>query len=1116
MASVFGGITGISALALPLILSLRTGSGAAADPPPPSAQAVPEWVVDRDEAEQVVAAVCRRGGRRSGSAAVGITTGLQGAGGFGKTMLARVACAHPKVRRHFKGRVYVVTIGRDVRGRAAIAARVAETIRFVTGDTLEVGHDPEQAGDHLGRLLAQRPRTLLVIDDVWEPEQLEPFLRGAQDRCVRLVTTRTPAVLPPATTRVTVDRMSSKQARAVLTHDLQPAPPNDVVNALLKQTGQWALLLRMVNQVIATQAATGADTAEAAWTVVDRLRALGPAGQDPDAPLDLDDQQRRNTAVRASIQAATSLLPPGGERRFTELGIFAEDEAVPLPLVAMLWQATDGLNESRARALCKQMADLSLLTLTTDVPGGALALHDVVRDYLRAELATDLTTVNAALVDAVAAPLPPDDDTGTAWWHTHIGYLQDHLIEHLIDAGRATQAEAVAGHFHWVRARLHQRGSTAPWRDLDRIDTPASRSLARNLARAAHLLSPTTPPHALDVVLLSRVTEAPHWHRTATLPSDVPALIDRWPPPDLPDPALIRTLTSHTGPVRAAAVSPDGTWLATTSTDQTVRIWDPTTGTEVRTLTGHTHAVRAVAVSPDGSWLATHGDGTVRIWDPTTGTEVRTLTSHTRAVRAVAVSPDGTWLATTDGGQTVRIWDPTTGTEVRTLSGHTGHVYSVAVSPDGTWLATTDGGQTVRIWDPTTGTEVRTLSGHTGHVYSVAVSPDGTWLATTSTDQTVRIWDPTTGTEVRTLTGHTGHVFSVKFSPDGTWLATGDIDGRVRIWDPTTGTEVRTLHTGLVPAMVSVSPDGTWLATSDGDGTVRIWDPTTGTEVRTLTSHTGPVSVRFSPDRTWLATTDGDGTMRIWDPTTGTGVRTLTGHTHAVRAVAVSPDGTWLATGDTDGRVRIWDPTTGTGVRTLTGHTHAVHAVEFSPDGTWLATGDDDGRVRIWDPTTGTEVRTLHTGLVPAMVSVSPDGTWLATTSTDLTVRIWDPTTGTEVRTLTSHTHAVHAVEFSPDGTWLATGDDDGTVRIWDPTTGTEVRTLTGHTHAVHAVAVSPDGTWLATTSTDQTVRIWDPTTGTAVAMMRTDSRLTTCSWNPDGQALFVGGPAGLFGYDLR
>src|SRR5206468_110956 len=93
--------------------------------------------------------------------------------------------------------------------------------------------------------------------------------------------------------------------------------------------------------------------------------------------------------------------------------------------------------------------------------------------------------------------------------------------------------------------------------------------------------------------------------------------------PDLPHPALVRVLAGHTGVVVAMAVAPDGSWLATSSSDPLggsrggeVRIWDPRTGQTRHTLTGHTRGVGAMAVAPDGSWLATTGSnkGEVRIW----------------------------------------------------------------------------------------------------------------------------------------------------------------------------------------------------------------------------------------------------------------------------------------------------------------------------------------------------------------------------------------------------------------------------------------------------------------------------------------------------------------------
>jgi len=51
-----------------------------------------------------------------------------------------------------------------------------------------------------------------------------------------------------------------------------------------------------------------------------------------------------------------------------------------------------------------------------------------------------------------------------------------------------------------------------------------------------------------------------------------------------------------------------------------VRIWDAATGQQQALLAGHDSLVRAVAVAPDGSWLASVGghDGTVRIWDAAT------------------------------------------------------------------------------------------------------------------------------------------------------------------------------------------------------------------------------------------------------------------------------------------------------------------------------------------------------------------------------------------------------------------------------------------------------------------------------------------------------------------
>ncbi len=1123
-------------------------------PQPPPAPQLPRWTIARPrELAHVVAAVCEQPGET-----VGITTGLEGAGGFGKSTLARMACADERVCQHFDGRIYIVTIGRDVRERAAIATKVVETIRFITGHSTTYT-DPAMAGDELGRLLDQHPqqRTLLVLDDVWDPAQLDPFLRGGK-RCVRLVTTRTPAVLPDGAARVQVDQMTRDQALTVLSQDL-PSLPDHLARGLITATGRWPLLLRLANRWIADQVDAGAEITTAAEHLLTLLGEQGPAAVDRlRAQPDPADPTQRAKLVRATVQAATGLLAAVERQCLAELAIFAEGEPLPVLTAARLWQATAGLNEPRARGLCHDLNSLSLVTVDPE-GGGSVILHDVIRDYLRHELGCDrITQLNAALMDAVAAGLPAAEPLSggasgarAAWWtlaenpgSTADAYLADHAVSHLLAAGRTDEAEALACDLHWVEARLHQHGPTAPWSDCARIPTTTAARRAHDLAQAAHLLAPTVPGHALTAVLHSRLGPLRGWadqvdarQRQITQP----VLRNRWSPPDLPHPALRRVLACrHT--VHSVMLAPDGSWLATLEDGGRIRVWDADTGARTAVLTGPPGTITSVAVAPDGTWLATGDDsGTVRIWDRDSGAQIAVLTGHPGPITNIVPAPDGTWLATVGAKDaTARIWDPDTGSQTAVLTGPGERtVTAVAVAPDGTWLATGDDSGTVRIWDPDTGTQSASLTGPTSWINALAIAPDGAWLAAGHNDGTVRIWDSGSRRQRAALTGHETrinfyfHDVDIAIAPDGMWLATtAGFDPIVRIWNPVTGTQIATLAgpAHSIVTAIAVAPDGTWLATGDDSGTVRIWDPDTGSQTAALTGHVGEVrGAVVAPDGTWLATVGAkDATVRLWDPTVGSQT-TLTrhpGHQAPLTAVAVAPDGTWFVTvGDSPGEtgrfdldrgadVRIWDVAAGTQIAHLVGHTGAVTAVAVAPDGTWLATADENfvERVRIWDPVTGAQTRTL-TGpseRTVTAVAISPDGTWLVTACTGLKgamLSIWDLATGARSARIDLPC-PVTTVVVAPDGTWLATADaKKGTVRLWDLATGTQTSALTANISGAgrtQSLTISPDGVWLATVDAKTgTVRIWDSATGAQTNAFRSKiGRVTAATIGPDGTRL--------------
>ncbi|TFK97743.1 hypothetical protein BDV98DRAFT_607426 [Pterulicium gracile] len=562
-------------------------------------------------------------------------------------------------------------------------------------------------------------------------------------------------------------------------------------------------------------------------------------------------------------------------------------------------------------------------------------------------------------------------------------------------------------------------------------------------------------------------------------------------------------------PVFSVAFSPDGTRVVSGSWDNSLRIWDTSTGEEKHKLDGHTESVYSVAFSSDGTRVVSGScDNSLRIWDASTGEEKHKLNGHTSAVNSVAFSLDGTQVVSGSRDNSLRIWNASTGEEKHKLNGHTGAVYSVAFSSDGTQVVSGSYDNSLRIWDTLTGEEKHKLDGHTESVFSVAFSPDGTQVVSGSWNNSLRIWDALIGKEQHKLNGHTEQVNSVAFSPDGTRVVSGSRDNSLRIWDTLTGEEKHKLdgHKGAVYS-VAFSPDGTQVVSGSYDNSLRIWDTLTGEEKHKLDGHTESVySVAFSPDGTQVVSGSLDASVRIWDTSTGEEKHKLNGHTSAVNSVAFLPDGTRVASGSDDKSVRIWDISTGEEKHKLEGHTEAVASVAFSPDGARVASGAHNKSVRIWDTSTGKEKHKLegHTEAVASVaflpdgtrvasgahdksvvdsrpvysVAFSPDGTWVVSGSYNDSAWIWDASTGEEQRKLNGHTGPVYSVAFSPDGTHVVSGSMDNYVRIWDTLTGEEKNKLDGHTEAVQSVAFSPNGTRVVSGSWDTSVRIWDALTG--------------------------------------
>jgi cytochrome c len=295
-----------------------------------------------------------------------------------------------------------------------------------------------------------------------------------------------------------------------------------------------------------------------------------------------------------------------------------------------------------------------------------------------------------------------------------------------------------------------------------------------------------------------------------------------------PAPAQLR---GHGGPVRALAISSDGSQAISGSFDSSAIRWSLRSDEAEQVLRFHDGAVNAVAFLQDGRTVTSGEDARIALWRPGEQTPSAVLEGHTAPVVALAVSPDAATLASASWDGTVRLW-PLAGGSPRVLAGHTQNVNGVAFTPDGRALVSVGYDATLRIW-PLAAGGTPVIATLPTPLNAVAVAPDGEILAA-GADGKVYVLSAA-GELAAEIEAGPAPIIAMAISNDGKVIAAAGIRGSVAIIDRAARKLERTLvGPGLPVWSVAFFPDGRTLLTGGTDRVIRRWDALTGEPIGTV------------------------------------------------------------------------------------------------------------------------------------------------------------------------------------------------------------------------------------------------------------------------------------------
>ncbi|XP_010803498.1 apoptotic protease-activating factor 1 isoform X2 [Bos indicus x Bos taurus] len=964
---------------------------------------------------------------------------IYGMAGCGKSVLAAEAVRdHSFLEDCFPGGVHWVSVGKQDKSGLLmklqnLCARLDQDESFSQRLPLNI----EEAKDRLRILMLRKhPRSLLILDDIWDPWVLKAF----DNQCQILLTTRDKSV----------------------TDSVMGSPlVVSLIGALLRDfPNRWEYYLRQLQN-----------------KQFKRIRKSSSY-----------DYEALDEAMSISVE----MLREDIKDYYTDLSILQKDVKVPTKVLCILWD----LETEEVEDILQEFVNKSLLFCDRNGKSFLYYLHDLQVDFLAEKNRSQLQDLHKKMVTQFQRhhqlySLSPDQED-CMYWYSFLAY-------HMASANMHKELCALMFSLDWIKAKTELVGPAhlihefVEYRHiLDEKDGIDCENFQEFLSLNGHLLGRQPFPNIVQLGLCE--LETSEVYRQAKLQAkqevDNGMLYLEWVNKKNMKNLSRLVVRPHTDAVYHACFSEDGQRIASCGADKTLQVFKAETGEKLLEIKAHEDEVLCCAFSADDKFIATCSvDKKVKIWNSMTGELVRIYDEHSEQVNCCHFTNNSNHLllATGSNDYFLKLWDLNQEECRNTMFGHTNSVSHCRFSPDDQVLASCSADGTLKLWDVKSANERKSINVKQFFLNSeepqedlevivkcCSWSADGAKIMVAAKNKVFLFDIHSSGLLAEMHMGHHSAVQYCDFSPHNHLAVVALSQYCVELWSMDSGLKVADCrgHLSWVHC-VMFSPDGSSFLTSSDDQTIRLWE-TKKVCKNSATVLKQEIDVVFQENEVTVLAVDNIRRLQLINGNTGQ-IDYLT--EAQVSCCCLSPHLQYLAFGGEDGAIQILELLNNRIFQSRNGHKTTVRHIQFTADGKTLISSSDDSAVQIWnwqseDPfflqahqETVKDFRLLKNS---RLLSWSFDGT----------VKVWNIITRRIEKDFVCHQDTVLSCDISSDATKFSSTSADKTAKIWSFELLSPLHELRGHKGCVRCSSFSVNNTLLATGDDNGEIRIWNVSNG--------------------------------------